>query len=78
MKHETARYVAEYNTCRRVKVDHLRPVGLLQPLNTLAWKWEDINMDFNVGLPLTAHKYDSIWVIVDRFMKSTHFIPITR
>jgi hypothetical protein len=33
-------------------------------------------MDFIVGLPLTARKYDSIWVIVDRFMKSAHFIPV--
>ena len=29
-----------------------------------------------VGLPLTKGKYDAIWVIVDRFMKSAHFIPI--
>jgi hypothetical protein len=33
-------------------------------------------MDFIVGLPLAARKYDSIWVIVDRFTKSAHFIPI--
>jgi hypothetical protein len=33
-------------------------------------------MDFIVGLPLTAHQVDSIWVIVDRFTKSTHFIPV--
>jgi transposase InsO family protein len=29
------------------------------------WKWDDINMDFIVGLPLTARKKDSIWVIID-------------
>jgi hypothetical protein len=39
-------------------------------------KWEDISMDFIVGLPLTAHKYNSIWVIVDRFTNSAHFIPV--
>jgi hypothetical protein len=33
-------------------------------------------MDFIVGLPLTACKVDSIWVIVDRFTKSAHFIPV--
>jgi hypothetical protein len=33
-------------------------------------------MDFIVGLPMTAHKFDSIWVIVDRLSKSAHFIPI--
>jgi hypothetical protein len=29
-----------------------------------------------VGLPLTAHKFNSIWVIVDRLTKSAHFIPV--
>jgi hypothetical protein len=33
-------------------------------------------MDFIVGLPLTACKFDSIWVNVDRFTKSAHFISI--
>jgi hypothetical protein len=33
-------------------------------------------MDFIVGLPLTAHQVDSIWVIVDHFTKSAHFIPV--
>jgi hypothetical protein len=48
----------------------------MQLLNTPVWKWEDISMNFIVGLPLTAHKYDSIWVIVDRFTKFAHFIPV--
>jgi hypothetical protein len=33
-------------------------------------------MDFIVGLSLTAHKYNSIWVIVNRLIKSAHFIPV--
>jgi hypothetical protein len=33
-------------------------------------------MDFIMGLPLTAHKCNSIWVIVDRLTKSVHFIPV--
>jgi hypothetical protein len=76
MKCETARYVAECDTCRRVKADHMRHVGLLQPLSIHAWKWEDISMDFIVCLPLTGHKFNSIWVIIDRLTKSTHFIPV--
>ncbi|WVZ76313.1 hypothetical protein U9M48_024297 [Paspalum notatum var. saurae] len=49
---------------------------MLQPLAVLAWKWEDIHMDFIVGLPRTQKGYDSIWVIMDRFTKSAHFIPV--
>jgi hypothetical protein len=40
------------------------------------WKWEEIGMDFIVGLPRTRDGYDSIWVIVDRLTKVAHFIPV--
>jgi hypothetical protein len=76
MKHETAHYVFESDTNRKVKADYMKPRGLLQPLSISEWKWDDISMDFIVGLPLTARKFDSIWVIVDRLSKSEHFIPI--
>jgi hypothetical protein len=40
------------------------------------WKWEEIVMDFIVGLPRTQPGYDSIWVIVDQLTKVAHFIPV--
>jgi hypothetical protein len=76
MKHETARYVSKCDTCRKVNADYMKPGGLLQPLSIPDWKWDDISMDFIVGLPLTARKFDLIWVIVDRLTKSAHFIPV--
>jgi hypothetical protein len=77
MKRDIVKYVAECDTCQRVKADHLRPVGNLQPLSIPEWKWEDICMDFNVGLPRTSRGYNSIWVIVDRLTKLAHFIPVS-
>jgi hypothetical protein len=76
MKGEAARYVSECDTYGKVKADYMKPGGLLQPLSILEWKLEDISMDFIVGLPLMARKFDSIWVIVDQRSKSAHFIPI--
>jgi hypothetical protein len=40
------------------------------------WKWEEITIDFIVGLPRTQSGYDSIWVIVDRLTKVAHFILV--
>jgi hypothetical protein len=76
MKHEIARYVFKCDTCRKVKADYMKPGGLLQLLSISEWKWDDICMDFIVGLPMMAHKFNSIWVIIDRLSKSTHFMPI--
>ena len=76
MKKEIAAYVARCDTCSRVKADHLKPAGLLQPLSILGWKWEEISMDFIVGLPPTQKGFDSIRVIVYRLTKSAHFIPV--
>jgi hypothetical protein len=77
MKREIAKYVSECDTCRRVKADHLRPAGNLQPLSIPEWKWENIYMDFIVGLPRTSRGYNPIWVIMDRLTKSAHFIPVS-
>jgi hypothetical protein len=76
MKIEIARYVARCDTCKRVKAIHMKATGLLQSLPIPTWKWEDISMDFIVGLPRTAKGYDSIWVIIDRLTKIAHFLPV--
>jgi len=76
MKKEIAAYVARCDTCCRVKAIHMKPAGLLQPLSVPDWKWNDISMDFIIGLPTTQKENDSIWVIVDRLTKSAHFLPV--
>jgi hypothetical protein len=76
MKREAARYVLESDTCQKVKADYMKPGGLLQPLSIPDWKWDNISMDFIVGLPMMTHKFDLIWVVMDRLSKSTHFIPV--
>jgi hypothetical protein len=76
MKREAACYVSKCDICRKVNVDYMNPGGLLQPLSIPEWKWDDISMDFIVGSPMTARKFDSIWVIIDRLSKSANFIPV--
>ena len=69
-------HVAICDTCQRVKAEHQRSAGLLQPMKIPEWKWEEVGMDFIVGLPRTQRGYDSIWVIVDHLTKVAHFIPV--
>jgi hypothetical protein len=76
MKIEIARYVAKCDTCRRVMVVHMKAAGPLQSVPIRTWKWEDVSMDFIVGLPKTSKGYDSIWVIVDRLTKIAHFLLV--
>ncbi|WVZ76145.1 hypothetical protein U9M48_024143 [Paspalum notatum var. saurae] len=66
MKCEVAEYVALCD----------KPARLLRPLKIPEWKWEEIGMDFIVGLPRTQGGFDSIWVVVDRLTKSAHFISV--
>ncbi|WVZ93760.1 LOW QUALITY PROTEIN: hypothetical protein U9M48_039717 [Paspalum notatum var. saurae] len=63
MKRAVAEYVAVCDTCQR-------------PLKVPEWKWEEITMEFVVGLPRTQKGYNSIWVVVDRLTKVAHFIPV--
>jgi hypothetical protein len=72
---EIAAYVARRDTCCRVKAVHMK-AGLLQPLSIIGRKWEEISMDFIVGLSPTVKNHDSIWVIIDRLTKLAHFIPV--
>jgi hypothetical protein len=76
MKIEIARYVARCDVCQWVKAVHLKSDGPLQSLPISDGKWEDIGMNFIIGLPKTSKGYDSIWVIVVRFTKVAHFLPV--
>jgi hypothetical protein len=60
MKREIATYVFECDTCQRIKASHLKSVGALQPLSIPSWKWDDISIDFIMGLPNTSRHHDSI------------------
>ena len=69
-------YLAKCIECQQVKAEHRHPIGLLQPLPISEWKWETISMDFITGLPTYTKQNDAIMVVVDKFSKSAHFIPV--
>ena len=75
MKKDIAEFVAKCPNSQKVKAEHLKFGGLLREIQIPTWKWEDINMDFVVGLPRTQKSF-SIQVVVDWLTKSARFIPI--
>ncbi|GJY08289.1 putative reverse transcriptase domain-containing protein [Tanacetum coccineum] len=75
MKAKIATYVSKCMTCAKVKVEYQKPSSLLAQPIILVWKWENITIDFVTKLPKTTSGQDTIWVIVDRLIKSAYFLP---
>nr|GEY43227.1 retrotransposon protein, putative, Ty3-gypsy subclass [Tanacetum cinerariifolium] len=78
MKRDVATFVSRCLICQQVKIEHQWASGLLQPLDIPIWKWDEILMDFVIGLPRTQRRHDAIWVVVDRLTKFAHFLPIRK
>lgn len=76
MKLAVTQFVKACPVCQKNKTEHNMPAGLLQPLPLPEMAWSHITMDFVEGLPKSEGK-DVIWVIVDRFTKYAHFIPLS-
>ena len=76
LKNDIAEFVVTCPNFHQAKAEHQKLGGLLQEIQVPIWKWEDINMNFVVGLPLTQRQYASIWLVLDWLTMSTHFIHL--
>jgi hypothetical protein len=76
LKTDVQRFVAECLVCQQNKVETIKTPGLLKPLSIPSQCWEEVSMDFIIGLPKSERKSD-IMVIVDRLTKYTHFCALS-
>ena len=70
---EVEAYVRTCLVCQQDKVEQRQPRGLLEPLPIVERPWDNVTMDFIIGLPKSEDNY-SIIVVVDRFSKYATFI----
>ncbi|KAD3639992.1 hypothetical protein E3N88_29215 [Mikania micrantha] len=76
LSRDVCTFVQNCATCQQNKYETLSPAGLLQTLPIPNQIWEDLSMDFIVGLP-PSNRVDTILVVVDRLSKYAHFLPLT-
>lgn len=58
--------------CQSTKHPNHLPFGLLQPLPIPENVWEDVSLDFIIGLP-SFQSNTVVLVVVDRLSKAAHF-----
>jgi len=68
-------FVHQCNVCQHAKHSNQHSQRLLQPLPVPAGAWQDVTLDFIEGLP-NSEGANTIMVVVDRFTKYTHFMPL--
>ena len=57
-------------------METVKTTGLLQPLNIPSQHWEEVSMDFIIGLPKLEGK-NVIMAVVDRLAKYAHFCALS-
>jgi len=77
MERDVRKYCSECDICQRTKAPRHAKHGLLHPLELACKPWTHISTDFITDLP-ESEGATIILVVVDRFTKMAHFVPIKK
>jgi len=70
-------FVQSCPECQQNKATRHHPYGLSSPLELPYPPWQSIAMDFITELPL-SEGHDQLLVVIDRFTKMAHYIPLRK
>jgi len=70
-------FVRSCPDCQQNKAFHHQPYGLSSPLELPYAPWQSIATDFITELPI-SDDCDQLWIIIDRFTKMAHFLPLRK
>jgi len=68
--------VVECLVFKQNKFEKIKSLGLLQPLSIPSRHWEEVSMDFNIGLPKSEGN-SVIMVVFNRLTKYAHFCALS-
>jgi len=77
MERNVRKYCSECDICQRTKAPRHVKYGLLHPLELACKPWTHISTDYITDLP-ESEGATIILVVVDRFTKMAHFVPIKK
>ncbi|KAL0148225.1 hypothetical protein M9458_056457 [Cirrhinus mrigala] len=75
MTKDTTTFIKSCQVCAQSKTPKELPSGLLQRLPIPQRPWSHLSIDFVTDLP-SSNEFTTVLVIIDRFSKSCHLIPL--
>jgi hypothetical protein len=76
LKIDVQKFVSECVAFQQNKGETIKTSSLLQPLSIPSQCWEEVSMDFIIGLPKSEGNI-AIMVVVDRLTKYAHFFSLS-
>jgi len=70
-------FLRSFPECQKNKAARHQPYRLSSPLELPYAPWQSIAIDFITELPL-SEECDQLWVVIDRFTKMAHFLPLEK
>ena len=77
LRRDTRRMIGRCTTCVMGKMTKQSARQYL-PLSVPEYPWQEVSLDFVLGLPRTRKQHDAILVVVDHFSKMAHFLPCAK